>query len=94
MKVHPLQKPDLFDIHAITQKLKAETEKEHLYLIKNGKAFAWFDVDKDNVNPPVEQIFRFNDALVLHNHPDGTSFSFEDVRNIIQTNIKEMRLIT
>lgn len=91
---HKRRKPDIEDVAGITIKLKAETRVEHIYLIKNNKALAWFQGTKDSVTISKDEMLRFGDGLVLHNHPNGTSFSLHDIQESIRYNVKEIRLFT
>lgn len=91
---HEFKKPDISDVTGITAKLKKETEVEHIYLIKHNKAIAWFEGNKYCVIVPDEQLLRFKDGLVLHNHPNSTSFSFDDINGVVANNVKEMRLFS
>jgi len=81
---HKRRKPDIEDVAGITIKLRAEMEVEHIYLIKNGKALAWFQGSKESVTISHNEMLRFGDSIVLHNHPNGTSFSLHDIQEIIQ----------
>lgn len=91
---HKRRKPDIEDVAGITIKLKSETKVEHIYLIKNGKALAWFQGSKDSVTISKDEMLRFGDGLVLHNHPNGTSFSLHDIQETIRYNVREIRLFT
>jgi len=94
MKISLPRQPDLFGVPEITEKLRKETKVEHLYFVKDNLAFVWFKGYKDYVSPPKEQMLRMQNALVLHNHIQGTSFSFEDIQSIVQHNAQELRIIS
>lgn len=93
MKVSLVRQPDLSGVVEITEKLRKESKVEHLYLVRENQAFAWFKGYKEYVNPPEEQMLRMKDVLVLHNHIHGTSFSFEDLDGIVKHNARELRII-
>jgi len=93
MKISLPRKPDLIKTHMIVEKLRNERNVEHLYLVKQNVAYLWFEGYKNYVFPQPEQLIKMQDAIVLHNHIAGTSFSYEDIDAITKYNAKELMVI-
>ena len=93
MKLSLAKKPDLKDIPLIIEKLRNENLIEHLYFVKRNTAYLWFEGERNYVLPQPEKLLRMNDALVLHNHINGTSFSYEEIDAITKYNANELMVI-
>jgi len=67
---------------------------ENLYVFKNGKQIRRFVGETDRIT--VESIFlsEMHDATLVHNHPQGSSFSREDIEAVCLYNAKELILVT
>lgn len=75
------------------QKIRNE-QKEHLYIFRNGKQIRRFLGEEDRVTPPPEYLFELKNASIAHNHPQGASFSIEDIRALITYDASECWLAT
>lgn len=49
--------------------------------------------DKTSVQFTVDELNQMNGATVTHNHPDGSSFSRDDIRMFLNEKIKEIRAV-
>jgi hypothetical protein len=70
------------------------SNREHLYIFKGGKQIRRFLGETDRVTLPQRYLFEMKDAVILHNHPFGTSFSREDVEMVIAHNAKKLIVVT
>lgn len=89
----PLPKDDAKTIDQAIQKIRFD-KIENLYIFKNGKQVRRFRGTKNNVTIAPEFFFELRDAVVVHNHPSGSSFSIEDVRTIIEFDSLKLILVT
>lgn len=67
---------------------------EHLYFFKGGKQIRRFSGEANRVTPDPLYLFEMNDAIVVHNHPRGGSFSVGDVVGLIKYNAEECILVS
>jgi len=81
-------------IEQATEKLRKETQIEHLYFFKGKRQVARFEGTANQVAPSKQQMLWANNALILHNHLRGHSMSVEDVANAVTYNAAEIRVIT
>lgn len=89
----PLPKDDAKTIDQAIQKIRFD-KIENLYIFKNGKQIRRFRGTKKNVTIAQEFLFELRNAVVVHNHPSGSSFSIEDVRTIVEFNSLKLILVT
>ena len=85
---------DGLSVAEVIEKLKSTIAQEFLYFFKNKRQIARFEGQTDNVSLSRNDMLLANNALVLHNHPLGTSFSIEDVANAVSYNVAEMQIVT
>lgn len=87
----PLDKKSMKEVIQYLRKANIE----YLYFFnKSGKQIRRFKGEQNQII--IEDIFLYEmkDAIVIHNHPNGNSFSIEDVIACIKFNAAEVILIT
>ena len=89
----PLPKDRANTIEVAIKKIR-NSPIEHLYIFKNGKQIRRFKGDKNYVAVDNKYLFEIKDASVVHNHPQGASFSFEDIEGIIRYDAAECIVAT
>ncbi|MCU0353064.1 MAG: hypothetical protein MUD08_04880 [Cytophagales bacterium] len=67
---------------------------EHLYFFRDDKQIARFRGTSNYVNPPEEALLRMKDCVVLHNHPQGTSFSQADVKAVVRYDAAKLIVVS
>ncbi|MFC2187350.1 hypothetical protein ACFCT7_08515 [Fulvivirgaceae bacterium LMO-SS25] len=67
---------------------------EHLIIITKSERVRQYIGTPVSVFIPNRSLFELKDAYVIHNHPRGSSFSWEDIKIITQQNAKECFLVT
>jgi hypothetical protein len=93
-KTHPpLPRDEANTIEKAINKIQHE-KVEHLYIFKNGKQLRRFIGETNQVIPQTKYLLELKDATVIHNHPQGTSFSLEDFQAILEFNAQKLILIT
>jgi len=67
---------------------------ENLYVFKNGIQIRRFVGEIDRVT--VENVFlsEMKDSVIIHNHPQGSAFSKEDIQAVYSYDVKELILVT
>ncbi|MFM9840979.1 MAG: hypothetical protein ACKVOQ_22115 [Cyclobacteriaceae bacterium] len=67
---------------------------ENLYVFKQGRQVRRFEGEENRIT--IEELYlrEMKDAIVVHNHPHGSSFSIEDVQAICSYDAKELILVT
>lgn len=90
---HPLPRDDAKTPDQAIRKIRY-ADREHLYVFKNGKQIRRFVGERDRVTLPDQYLFELRDAIVVHNHPFGTSFSLEDIEMTIAHNIRKFIVVT
>jgi hypothetical protein len=75
--------------------LSNQTDKEYLYIFDTkGLQLAKIKGVYDQTQIPLKYLPLLPDAIITHNHPQGSSFSLEDVENAVAHNAKEIRVVT
>lgn len=59
---------------------------EHLFVFKKEIEILHFKGGENLVEVPKNILFRFKDSTLIHNHPQGTSFSESDIVEAIENN--------
>ena len=90
---YPLPRDEVKSIPQAIQKIRFE-KFEHLYVFKNGRQFRRYIGEESYVNMQLEFLFELQDACVVHNHPSGTTFSFDDVISAVNYNLRELFVVT
>ncbi len=82
---------DQLNEEQVRGQLRRERDVERLYIYKNNQQIARFRGHKgyNVINIPETWLVRMKDAIVYHNHLNGSSFSFEDVELIVAYDAKE-----
>jgi len=60
----------------------------------NGNFILYKNGEKDRINFTLEEMTKLKGVIFTHNHPNGGSFSKEDIKFACQAGIKELRVIT
>jgi hypothetical protein len=89
----PLPRDEANTIKKAISKIQFE-KVEHLYIFKNGKQLRRFIGETNRVVPETKYLLELKDATVIHNHPQGTSFSLEDFQAILKFNAQKLILVT
>ncbi len=89
----PLPRDEVKSVEEAIKKIRY-AEIEYLYVFKNGKQFRRYKGEESFVNIPVQFLFELKDAIVVHNHPLGSTFSLADVETAIHQNLKELIVVT
>jgi len=74
------------------QKIRVAQE-EYLYVFGKGRPKK-FQGTYNQVHVDPKWALDFENAKICHNHPNGTSFSIEDIIGLIKFNVKECHLAT
>lgn len=91
---HEPQPPDSINtIEKAIQKLRYE-KIEHLYIFKNGKQKRHFIGTEKEVIVESKYLIDVKDAVIVHNHPQGTSFSPEDFAALVNYDGEKLILVT
>lgn len=67
---------------------------EHLIVIDNGIIIHREIGSKNNVEIDKKILLSKKDLILIHNHPEGGTFSSVDIINLVENNIKQMILVT
>ena len=67
---------------------------ESLYIFKNGRQVRRFTGETYRITIENRYLLEMKDAFVVHNHPNGASFSNEDVQAICLYDAQELILVT
>lgn len=67
---------------------------ENLYVFKNGKQIRRFIGETNRITIVNTYLLEMKDAIIVHNHPQGASFSKEDVQAICLYDAQELILVT
>lgn len=89
----PLTRDDAKTIDQAIQKIIFD-DIENLYFFKNYRQVRRFKGTTKSVTPEVIYLFEMKDAVIVHNHPQGTSLSKEDLEAIVQYDAKELIVVT
>ena len=89
----PLPRDQASTVQDAMKKIRLSPD-EHLYLYKNGKQIRRFKGNKNSVVVSNKYLFEIKDAVIVHNHPQGSSFSYEDIVGIIKYDAAECILVT
>lgn len=89
----PLPRDNVRTPQQAIEKLR-DAEIEYVYAFKSGKQVLKVKGDEKKVSVENKHLFRMKDAIVVHNHPQGTSFSIDDIITIIRSDVKEGILVT
>ena len=89
----PLPKDDVKTIDQAIQKIRFDTI-ENLYIFKNGKQIRRFKGTSSDVSPESFYLLEMKDSVVVHNHPQGTSLSLQDLEAVVKFNAKELIIVT
>ena len=83
------------NLHKAEDKIRNE-QYEHLLLIdsKGNVSREAGDNNTSQVNVPEEMIRMSVDGVMTHNHPRGTTFSWQDVQTALTIGLKEIRATT
>jgi hypothetical protein len=93
-KIHPpLPKDDAKTIDQAIQKIRFD-DIENLYIFKNDKQIRRFRGTGTDVSPESFYLLEMKDSIVVHNHPQGTSLSLEDLEAIVKFDAKELIIVT
>lgn len=90
---HPLPRDDARSPNQAARKIR-NADREHLYIFKEGRQIRRFMGESDRVTLPPEYLFEMKDAVIVHNHPKGYSFSRQDIDAIVRFDARELILIT
>ncbi|MCG8384401.1 MAG: hypothetical protein MJA30_02570 [Cytophagales bacterium] len=90
---YPLPRDDAKNPIQAIKKVQ-DSSLEHLYIFKKDQQIRRFMGETNQVTPPPQYLFELKDAVIVHNHPSGSSFSWEDVRNIIYYDAFACYLVT
>jgi len=90
---YPLPRDEVKSIRQAIQKIRFAKE-EYLYVFKGGKQILRFIGDESQVNIPEQYLFQLPDTVVVHNHPNNVSFSFEDIDMALFHNISKLIVST
>lgn len=77
----------------IIEKLRYE-KVEHLYVIVDGKVIYHEIGFESNVEIDNSLLETQKDVVIIHNHPNRSSFSEADIENILKFNVRKMILVT
>lgn len=69
-------------------------DREHPYIFRRRRQIRRFIGEANRVTPAPEYLLEMKDAVVVHNHPKGYSFSKEDIEAVVRFNAKEAILAT
>ena len=89
----PLPRDQASSVKKAIHKIRNATV-EHLYFFKNGKQIRRFKGEYNNVRISDKYLYEINNSSIVHNHPQGSSFSIEDVVGLIKYNAAECLLVT
>ncbi|MCU0352355.1 MAG: hypothetical protein MUD08_01240 [Cytophagales bacterium] len=93
LKTHRLLKDDGRTLEEAVAFIR-NSPVEQVYFFKDGSQVARFKGEKTYVNPSEASLVRMKDAIVLHNHPGGTSFSVEDVKAAVTHDAAQLIVVT
>lgn len=68
--------------------------RENLYFFKNGTQLLRYRGEVSHISIKDTDLIRVEDCIIVHNHPQGTSFSQSDIQGAIKYNVKEFILAT
>ncbi len=89
---HPLPNDGL-KYGTVAKKIKTDV-RENLYFFKANRQIRRFRGETNYVNPPENHLFEMKDCDVLHNHPNGSSFSIADVEAIVRYNALSLTVVS
>jgi len=89
----PLPRDQASSVEKAIQKIRTATI-EHLYFFKNGKQVRRFEGEYNNVRISDKYLYEIKDSIIVHNHPQGSSFSIEDIVGLIKYDAAECFLVT
>ena len=93
LKTHRLLKDDGRTLEEAVAFIR-NSPVEQVCFFKDGSQVARFKGEKTYVNPSEASLVRMKDAIVLHNHPGGTSFSVEDVKAAVTHDAAQLIVVT
>lgn len=67
---------------------------EHLYIFKGNRQIRRFIGETNRITIEEIHLKEMKDAIVVHNHPQGSSFSIEDIEAISYYDAKELIVVT
>ena len=75
--------------------LAKQQEIEILYVFdERGTQVLKIQGDYETVSVPISHTHLLKNACVTHNHPQGSSFSIQDIQRAVDYDVKEMRVVT
>lgn len=74
-------------------KIRFDT-RENIYFFKHGKQVLRYRGEVNQISIVNSDLAGIDDCILVHNHPQGTSFSESDIENAIRYNVKEFILAT
>ncbi|MGY6744347.1 MAG: hypothetical protein ACXIUQ_16525 [Cecembia sp.] len=89
----PLPRDEVKSVEEAIRKIRY-LQTEHLYVFKNGKQIRRFAGETSYVNIPYQYLFELKDAVVIHNHPNDSTFSLEDVQTAVDQDIMKLYVAT
>jgi hypothetical protein len=82
------------DLAQIEREIVQQDYETAACVSQEGELLLRKDGGKDYVQFTDDEVELFRDAIVTHNHPSGNSFSKEDIRLMLDSQMAEMRAVT
>ncbi|WP_200976488.1 hypothetical protein [Echinicola sp. 20G] len=90
---YPLPRDEVKSIQQAISKVRFK-KTEHLYIFRKSKQIRRYKGEYNQIHIPDEYLFELKDSKVIHNHPNGSTFSFEDVKATVNFDIAELIVVT